>query len=83
MLENNEVAKETDKTHILGGRVGLDGLKQLNRLSNRCDLCNRQLKYRAKAQGYVCKNWKCVRYYKLTKGYVFNGDSVRFQEGEL
>lgn len=38
----------------------------------RCPKCGHLLAYRKRAEGGVCKNWKCPNYWKLGKEPVFN-----------
>ncbi len=34
----------------------------------RCPACRHTTFYRKTARGMVCKNWKCVNYWKLGRG---------------
>mgnify|MGYP001615462677 CR=1 FL=1 len=35
-----------------------------------CPICRRKLI--RKKEGYVCKNWKCLLYWKLNVGWVYH-----------
>lgn len=35
----------------------------------RCPECGNRLYYRRRAEGYVCKNWRCKNYWKRGRGY--------------
>jgi len=46
----------------------------------KCPLCNNKLV--EKAQGLVCKNWKCKLYWKLGSGWIYmlSKEEVKIQD---